>query len=57
MYGWRDKAHCYRRLSRGAVSRQARQMLEELAQEADAIAADLERKSDTESEIHPQRAA
>jgi hypothetical protein len=51
MYGWRDNVHHYRRLLRGAVSQQARRMLEELAQEAEAIAEDFDRTAATDAEI------
>ena len=43
MHGWRDKAHRYRELVRGAITQQAREMLAELAQEAEAIAEDIDR--------------
>jgi hypothetical protein len=49
MNGWRENANRYRQLLGGAVSQKARHMLEELASEADAIAADDERKTDSES--------
>jgi uncharacterized membrane protein YccC len=43
MHGWRDKAHRYRELVPGAITQQAREMLAELAQEAEAIAEDIDR--------------
>ena len=51
MYRWRDNAHHYRRLLCGAVSQQARRMLEELAQEAEAIAEDFDRRAGSGAEI------
>jgi hypothetical protein len=51
MYRWRDNAHHYRRLLCGAASQQARRMLEELAQEAEAIAEDFDRGADSDAEI------
>jgi hypothetical protein len=43
MHGWRDKAHRYRELVHRAITQQARDMLAELAQEAEAIAEDIDR--------------
>ena len=57
MYRWRDNAHHYRRLLCGAVSQQARRMLEELAQEAEAIAEDFDRRADPDAEITTRQAA
>jgi hypothetical protein len=50
MYGWRENVHHYRRLLCCAVSQQARRMLEELAQEAEAIAEDFDRTADSDAE-------
>ena len=49
MNGWRENADRYRQLLGGAVSQKARHMLEELAREANAIAADGGRKADREA--------
>ena len=57
MYGWRDNAHHYRGLLCGAVSQQARRMLEELAQEAEAIAEDFDSKADSDAEITTRQVA
>jgi hypothetical protein len=57
MYRWRDNAHHYRGLLCGVVGQQARRMLEELAQEAEAIAEDFDRRADPDAEITTRQAA
>jgi hypothetical protein len=57
MYRWRDNAHNYRRLLCGTVSQQARRMLEELAQEAEAMAEDFDGMADSETEITTRQVA
>lgn len=57
MNRWRDKAHHYRRLLRGNISQQSRGMLEELAQEAEAIAEEVETAANSATEITKSQAA
>jgi hypothetical protein len=57
MNRWRENPHQYRRLLHGNVSQQTRGMLEELAQEAEAIAAEIETAANSDAEITKSQAA